>query len=286
MSLEEPDSRTFAKEDPRGFLARWKGPIVIDEVQRAPDLLSYIQTEVDRDPSPGRFALTGSQNLMLMEKVSQTLAGRCGILHLLPFSRAELEEQKQVEPSSPDKVFTNRKTNLDCWEIIRSGFYPPIHDRGIPPEVWLSDYVRTYVERDLRTLVNIGDLETFERFVKLCAGRVGQLLNYSSLASDCGVAVDTARRWVSALKISFIVFTLPPHHRNFNKRVIRSPKLYFHDTGLACTMLGIRNQDQLFAHTASGHRFEDQSIADLGGSENDLSMVAFSISLFNNALVF
>ena len=166
VSLEEPDSRAFAKEDPRGFLARYRGPTVIDEVQRVPDLLSYIQTEVDRDPSPGRFVLTGSQNLMLMEKVSQTLAGRCGIFHLLPFSRAELERQKQAEPSSPDKLFENRKTNLDCWEIIRSGFYPPIHDRSIPPEVWLSDYVRTYVERDLRILVNIGDLETFERFVR------------------------------------------------------------------------------------------------------------------------
>ncbi len=263
VSLEEPDSRAFAKEDPRGFLARYRGPVVIDEVQRVPDLLSYIQTEVDRDPSPGRFVHTGSQNLMLMEKVSQTLAGRCGILHLLPFSRAELEGQKQVEPSSPDKLFTNRKTKLDCWEIIRSGFYPPIHDRGIPPEVWLSDYVRTYVERDLRTLVNIGDLETFERFVKLCAGRVGQLLNYSSLASDCGVAVDTARRWISVLKTSFIAFTLPPHHRNFNKRVIKSPKLYFHDTGLACFMLGIRNQDQLFAHPLRGALFENYVVAEV-----------------------
>lgn len=263
VSLEEPDSRAFAKEDPRGFLARYRGPTVIDEVQRVPDLLSYIQTEVDRDPSPGRFVLTGSQNLMLMEKVSQTLAGRCGIFHLLPFSRAELERQKQAEPSSPDKLFENRKTNLDCWEIIRSGFYPPIHDRSIPPEVWLSDYVRTYVERDLRILVNIGDLETFERFVKLCAGRVGQLLNYSSLASDCGVAVDTTRRWISVLKTSFLAFTLPPHHRNFNKRVIKSPKLYFHDTGLACFLLGIRNQDQLFAHPLRGALFENYIIAEV-----------------------
>jgi len=135
VSLEEPDLRAFAKEDPRGFLARHKGPILIDEVQRVPDLLSYIQTEVDRDASPGRFVLTGSQNLVLMEKVSQTLAGRCGILHLLPFSRAELEMQKQIEPGSADRLFTNRKTKLDCWEVIRSGFYPPIHDRGIPPEV-------------------------------------------------------------------------------------------------------------------------------------------------------
>ncbi|MBN1105070.1 MAG: ATP-binding protein [Deltaproteobacteria bacterium] len=263
VSLEETDVRNFAKEDPRGFLSRFSGPAVIDEVQRTPDLLSYIQTEVDRDPSPGRYVLTGSQNLMLMEKVSQTLAGRCGILHLLAFSRAELEKQVQGEPASADKLFANRATSLDRWEIIRIGFYPPIHDRGIPPEVWLSDYVRTYVERDLRTLVNVGDLETFERFLKLCAGRIGQLVNYASLASDCGVAVDTARRWISVLKTSFIVFMLPPHYRNFNKRIIKSPKLYFHDTGLACLLLGIRNQDQLFAHPLRGALFENYIVAEV-----------------------
>lgn len=236
---------------------------MIDEVQRTPDLLSYIQTEVDRNPSPGHYVLTGSQNLMLMEKVSQTLAGRCGILHLLAFSRAELEKQDQAEPDSPNKLFANPETSLDCWEIIRVGFYPPIHDRRIPAEIWLSDYVRTYVERDLRTLVNIGDLETFERFLKLCAGRIGQLLNYSSLASDCGVAVDTARRWISVLKTSFIVFMLPPHYRNFNKRVIKSPKLYFHDTGLACLLLGIRNLDQLFVHPLKGALFENHIVSEV-----------------------
>jgi len=263
VSLEETDSRTFAKEDPRGFLARFKGPILIDEVQRAPDLLSYIQTEVDRDHSPGRFVLTVSQNILLMEKVSQSLAGRCGVLHLLPFSRAELETQNQGEPGSPEMLFANRETKLDCWGTIRTGFYPPIHDRGIPAEIWLSDYVRTYVERDLRTLVNIGDLETFERFVKLCTGRIGQLLNYSSLASDCGIAVDTAKRWISVLKTSFLVFLLQPHYRNFNKRIIKSPKLYFHDTGLACVLLGIRNQEQLFAHPLRGALFENYIVAEV-----------------------
>ena len=263
VSLEETDVRLFAKEDPRGFLARYPGATVIDEVQRAPDLLSYIQTDVDRDPSPGRFVLTGSQNLMLMEKVSQSLAGRCGVLHLMPFSRAELERQKQDEPGNPEKLFSNRETRLDCWEIIRTGFYPPIHDRGIPPEIWLADYLRTYVERDVRTLVNIGDLETFERFVRLCAGRIGQLVNSSSLASDCGVAVDTARRWISILKTSFIVFLLPPHHRNFNKRVIKSPKLYFYDTGLACLLLGIRDAGQVFSHPLRGSLFENYILAEV-----------------------
>lgn len=263
VSLEETDTRAFAREDPRGFLTRFPGRLVIDEVQRVPDLLSHLQSVVDRDPLPGRFVLTGSQNLLLMEKVSQTLAGRCGILHLLPFSRAELERQSQQDPAIPPTLFANRESHLDCWGLIRAGGYPPIHDRGIPPEVWLSDYVRTYVERDVRALVNVGDLETFERFLKLCAGRVGQILNYASLAGDCGVSVDTARRWLSVLKASFIVFLLPPHHRNFNKRLIKSPKLYFYDTGLVCYLLGIREAGQLDGHPLRGALFEGYVVGEV-----------------------
>ena len=263
VSLEEPDTRTFAREDPRGFLHRFGGPVVIDEAQKVPDLLSYIQASVDRDPAPGRFVLTGSQNLLLMEKVSESLAGRSAILHLLPFSRAELEGQQQPDPSGAGSLFANRETRLDLWETIRTGFYPPVRDRGIPPEIWLSDYVRTYVERDVRTLVNVGDLDVFERFVKLSAGRIGQLLNASSLASDCGISVDTARRWLSVLKTSFLVFLLPPHHRNFNKRIIRSPKLYFHDTGLACLLLGIRTAEQLVAHPLRGALFENHVVTEV-----------------------
>lgn len=263
VSLEESEVRAFAKDDPRGFLERFKGPLVIDEVQRCPDLLSYIQTAVDLAPSPGRFVLTGSQNILLMEKVSQSLAGRCGIFHLLPFSRAELENQKQAEPGDAEKLFANRKSSLECWDIIRTGFYPPIHDRGVAPELWLSDYVQTYVERDVRALANIGDLETFERFLKLCAGRIGQLTNYSALAADCGISVDTARRWISILKTSFIAFLLPPYHRNFNKRIIKTPKLYFHDTGLACLLLGIRSTEQIFSHPLRGALFENYVIAEV-----------------------
>jgi len=263
VSLEESEVRAFAKNDPRGFLERFKGPLVIDEVQRCPDLLSYIQTAVDFDPSPGRFVLTGSQNILLMEKVSQSLAGRCGILHLLPFSRVELENQIQAEPDDADKLFANRTSSLECWEIIRTGFYPPIHDRGVAPDIWLSDYLQTYVERDVRALANIGDLETFERFLKLCAGRIGQLTNYSALAADCGISVDTARRWLSILKTSFIAFLLPPYHRNFNKRIIKTPKLYFHDTGLACLLLGIRTSEQIFAHPLRGALFENYIVAEV-----------------------
>jgi predicted AAA+ superfamily ATPase len=263
VSLEDGDARDLAKSDPRGFLARYPGPVVIDEAQRVPDLLSYLQVSVDSDPRPGRIVLTGSQNLLLMEKVSQTLAGRCGVLHLLPFSRVELAGQSQSEPAGPDTLFANRVPQGSCWDAIRTGFYPPIHDRHIPPEVWLSDYLRTFVERDVRAMVNVGDLDTFERFLALCAGRIGQILSYSSLASDCGVSVDTARRWISVLSTSFILFRLTPFHRNFSKRVIKSPKLYFWDTGLACHILGIRDSGQLENHPLRGALFENLVVTEV-----------------------
>ena len=261
-SLEDIETRQFAQEDPRGFLRQHSDAVILDEVQRCPDLVSYIQTDVDRDDTPGRFILTGSQNFLLMERISQSLAGRSAILHLLPLSRSELEGQSPSPTTMPQELFQNQSSRLDCWDIIRSGLYPRIHDREIPSEIWLSDYIRTYVERDLRSLLNVGDLETFERFLALCAGRTGQLLNFSSLASDSGIAVDTARRWISILKTSFLVFLLRPHHRNFNKRVIRSPKLYFHDTGLACQLLGIKTSQQLIHHPLRGALFENFVIAE------------------------
>ena len=263
VSLEQVDQRRFAREDPLGFLAQFHGSVIIDEVQHVPDLLSYIQVAVDEDPSPGRFILTGSHNFLLMDRVSQTLAGRCGILNLLPFSRAELEGQKQVEPGSPSGLFSNRTTNLHLWQTLLTGFYPRIHDRQIPPEVWLPDYIQTYIERDVRSLSNIGDLDVFERFLALCAGRAAQLLSYSGLASDCGISVDTARRWMSVLKTSFIIFLLHPHHRNFNKRVTKSPKLYFYDTGLLCQLLGVRESGQIVQHPLRGAIFENHVIAEV-----------------------
>ncbi len=172
------------------------------------------------------------------------------------------EGQAQAEPAEPTALFANRRTRLELWQTVHTGFYPPIHDRRIPADIWLSDYVRTYNERDLRTLINVGDLTTFERFVKLCAGRVGQLANTSALAADCGIAVDTARRWLSALVTSFVVFLLPPHHRNFNKRLIKSSKLYFHDTGLACHLLGIRERGQLLDHPLRGGLFESYVVSE------------------------
>jgi len=263
VSLEQLDQRGFAREDPLGFLAQFQGPVIIDEIQHVPDLLSYIQVAVDEDPSPGRFILTGSHNFLLMSRVSQTLAGRCGVLNLMPFSRAELEGQKQAEPDTAPALFSNRTTRLQLWQTLRTGFYPRIHDRQIPPEVWLADYIQTYIERDVRSLSNIGDLNAFERFLALCAGRAAQLLSYSGLASDCGISVDTARRWISVLKTSFIVFLLPPHHRNFNKRVVKSPKLYFYDTGLLCQLLGIRETDQIVSHPLRGAIFENYVVAEV-----------------------
>jgi hypothetical protein len=198
-----------------------------------------------------------------MSRVSQTLAGRCGILNLMPFSRAELEGQKQGEPGRAASLFSNRTTRLNLWQTLRMGFYPRIHDRRIPPEIWLPDYIQTYIERDVRSLSNIGSLDTFARFLALCAGRAGQLLNYSGLALDCGISVDTARRWISVLTASFIVFLLPPHHRNFNKRVVKSPKLYFYDTGLLCHLLGIREDPQIVSHPLRGAIFENYVVAEV-----------------------
>ena len=263
VSLEQVDQRRFAREDPLGFLAQFHRPVIIDEVQQVPDLLSYIQGVVDEDPSPGRFILTGSHNFLLMSRVSQTLAGRCGILNLMPFSRAELEGQKQAEPGTAAGLFSNRTTRLPLWQTLRTGFYPRIHDRQIPPEVWLPDYIQTYIERDVRNLSNIGDLDRFERFLALCAGRAAQLLSYSGLASDCGISVDTARRWLSVLKTSFIIFLLPPHHRNFNKRVLKNSKLYFYDTGLLCQLLGIREASQIVSHPLRGPIFENHVVAEV-----------------------
>lgn len=263
VTLEATEPRLFARDDPNGFLERYAGPVIIDEVQRVPEILSEIQTSVDRNDTPGRFVLTGSHNFLLMSQVSQTLAGRCGILHLLPFSRAELERQEQPEPAGAEDLFQNRRTGLDLWKTVRTGFYPRIHDRGIPPEVWLPDYIQTYLHRDVRALTNVGDLETFERFLMLCAGRVGQLLNYSSLANDCGVSADTARRWISVLKTSFIVFLLEPHHQNFNKRLIKSPKLYFYDTGLVCHLLRVRDGRQLQTLPQRGEVFENYIVSEV-----------------------
>ena len=212
VSLEDPDQRGFATRDPRGFLAQFEGRVILDEAQRAPDLFSFIQTRVDEEDVPGRFVLTGSQNFLLLRSVGQSLAGRCALLHLLPFSLSELHGREPVDPAQlGERVPTaKRAADGDLMEVLWSGFYPRIHDKRLDAREWLRGYVHTYVERDVRELTNVGDLATFELFLRLCAGRNGQLLNLSSLAVDAGITHSTARRWLSILEASFVVMLLRP----------------------------------------------------------------------------
>jgi hypothetical protein len=248
-NLEQPDVRSFALDDPRAFLAGYPDGAVIDEVQRCPDLLSYIQVLVDEKKTPGRWVLTGSQNLLLLESVSQSLAGRTAILHLLPLSRSEARRFK-VYPKALD-------------EVMLTGGYPAIFDKRIPFADWLGAYVATYVERDVRTISNVSDLTAFQRFLELCAGRTAQLLNLSALANDVGVSQPTAKAWLSILEASFIAFRLAPFHANLRKRLVKMPKLHFYDTGLVCWLLGIRTPEQLRAHPLRGAIFETWVVSEV-----------------------
>lgn len=265
VSLEEPDVRSRALEDPRGFLARFRGPSILDEAHRAPDLFSYLQGLVDRPHAPGPFVLTGSHNFLLLEQVSQSLAGRAAVLHLLPLSVAELARRPPLplETLAGTAPAGARPLAGGLLETLWKGFYPRIHDRAVPPVEWFGSYVQTYLERDVRVVLNVGDLETFGRFLRLCAGRSGQILDLTSLASDAGVSHTTARRWLSVLEASFLVVLLRPYHRNFGKRLVKNPKLYFLDTGLLCYLLRIRSSDDLDAHASRGAIFESFVLAEL-----------------------
>lgn len=245
VTLEDPDLRRFAVDDPRGFLGAYAQGAILDEIQRAPELPSYLQGLVDADPRPGRFILTGSHQFELMTQVSQSLAGRTALLRLLPFTLAEARRAH-----APGET-------LDLAQILLTGFYPRIHDRRLNPTQALADYFATYVERDLRQLVAVHDLQRFERFVRLCAGRTGQLLNLSSLGNDAGVSHVTARAWIDLLQTSFIVHLLPPWFANSGKRLIKTPKLYFHDVGLASWLLGLRTPDQVRRDPLWGSLFEN-----------------------------
>ncbi|MFH0801031.1 MAG: ATP-binding protein [bacterium] len=263
-TLELPDQRAFAMEDPRGFLSQFEGPVILDEAQRVPDLFSYIQVMVDEQNKAGQFILTGSHNFLLLQGISQSLAGRCAVLHLLPFSHAELSGHKPFTLSE-----LGRKTyqgtgapGKKLAEVLFTGFYPRIHDKRLPPQDWLGNYYQTYLERDVRNVLKMGDLESFGRFVRLCAGRNAQLLNLSSLASDCGITHTTARRWISVLEASFLIVLLRPHHQNFGKRLIKSPKLYFLDTGLLCFLLQIRFPEELHHHAMKGGIFESYVLSE------------------------
>ncbi len=263
FSLENPDTRQIALNDPRGFLNSVKTGTILDEIQRAPDLVSYIQTMVDEDDQPGRFILTGSQNFLLSEKISQSLAGRTAILHLLPFSKRELLGQQPITIDSFPMVSEMDSDSTDLWQLLYQGFYPRIHDKQLNPTEWYAWYYQTYIERDVRLLQNIGDINTFTRFVRLCAGRNGQLVNFTNLAADAGITHTTARRWLSILQASFIVALVQPYHENFRKRITKSPKLYFFDTGLLAFLLGIRNAEELQFHAMRGSVFESFVFSEL-----------------------
>ncbi|MGE0009735.1 MAG: ATP-binding protein [Candidatus Babeliales bacterium] len=251
VSLENPDNRAFAKEDPRGFLDHHRNPngIIIDEVQYAPDLLSYIQTDVDLTGKKGYYVITGSQNILLNEAVSQSLAGRVSIFTLLPFSLEELAGAHLVPESLEEMLF--------------KGCYPRIWADKLDPLDWYPNYINTYIERDVRLIKNVTDLSLFQKFMGLCAGRVGQILNYSAIANDCGVTMPTVKAWISILEQSYICFEVQPYHNNFSKRLIKSSKLYFYDTGLACSLLGITSSDQLANHYLKGGIFESFVISEL-----------------------
>jgi len=242
VSLEGTDVRAYARDDPRGFLHEYRRGAVIDEVQRAPDLTSYLQGEVDHDPAPGRFVLTGSQHFGLGAAVSQSLAGRVGVLHLLPPGLDELRRFGKPSPS--------------LLEVLWTGAYPRIHDRRIPADMWLRAYFATYVERDVRSVRNIVDLEAFSTFVAMAAGRSACELNLSALAGDVGVRHNTIRAWLSVLEASFLVFRAPAYRSNLRKRHVKAPKLHFLDSGLACHLLGIRSAEELRHHPLRGAIFE------------------------------
>jgi predicted AAA+ superfamily ATPase len=242
LSLEALDMRDFARSDPRGFLAQHPGGVIIDEIQHVPEILTYLQSDIDARPDPGRFILTGSQHFGLSQYIAQSLAGRCGILVLLPPSIKELRDF----PSAPDDLFS----------LLWQGAYPRIYDRNIPAQQWLADYIATYVQRDVRQVINVNDLQTFTGFLKLCAGRTGQEINLSTLGSDAGVSHNTARAWISVLETSYIVHRLPAWHVNIRKQIVKTPKLHFFDSGLLCYLLGIREPEQLRLHPLRGAIFE------------------------------
>jgi predicted AAA+ superfamily ATPase len=251
VNLEALDNREFARSDPRGFLGQFPSHagMIIDEVQHVPELLSYIQVLVDENPRQYKFVLTGSQNILLNQNVTQTLAGRTAIFKLLPLSISELK--------------ANNLCQNEVEQYIFQGCYPKIYSENITAATWYNNYIDTYIERDVRQLKNIHDLTAFQHFIKLCAGRIGQVLSLADLGKDCGIDAKTVKAWLSILEASYVIFLLQPYYNNFNKRLIKAPKLYFIDTGVACSLLGISEPSQLHSHFLRGGLFENFIISDL-----------------------
>lgn len=251
VNFEEADVRRFFSEDPQGFLRNYDKYVIFDEAQRVPELFSYLQVKTDNDKIMGQYVLSGSQNFLLLEKITQSLAGRVGLFKLLPLSHAELAAH---EPNlrSPEVA-----------EMLFKGGYPTLYDRGLPTSRYYQNYLETYIERDARNVLNIKDLNTFQQFIRLCAGRIGQPLNIQNLANDAGVSVPTVKNWLSILEASYILFQLPPFFENFNKRLVKSSKLYFYDTGLLCHLLGLDAPEQLPQFYLRGSVFENMAILEL-----------------------
>ncbi len=249
ISLEDPDIARLAREDPRGLLESYKNGLILDEAQGVPEIFLYLKTEIDKDPVPGRYIVTGSYQFSLLEGVTESLAGRAAFISLYPFSVEELKG--------------GGIPLCDPFASILKGFYPPVYDRDVTVYDWYTNYIASYVERDVRSVINVRDLGQFQTFLKMCASRVGQLINLSALAQDCGISHNTAKTWISVLESSGIVFLLKPYYRNFGKRLVKSPKLFFIDTGLLCRLLGIRDAEQLFMHPNRGNIFESYVIADM-----------------------
>ncbi|MBO9615168.1 MAG: ATP-binding protein [Dyadobacter sp.] len=249
ISLENPDNRAFAADDPVGFLREYSEHVIFDEVQQVPGLFSYIQTIVDESRQMGQFILSGSQNFQLLNNITQSLAGRVVLFKLLPFDFAEMKSADLLADTFP--------------EVCLNGFYPAIYDRSIDPTIFYANYIQTYVERDVTELANIRDLRQFRTFLSLCAARIGQLMNLSSIANECGISQPTAKAWLSILESSYITFPLQPFYRNFSKRVVKTPKIYFYDTGLLCHLLGIRDTATFAESTLRGNIFENLVIAEI-----------------------
>lgn len=243
VNLENIDIRTYASKDPRGFLSEFNKYVIFDKVQRVPELFSYLQVKVDEDKIMGQYILSGSQNFHLMQSISQSLAGRVALFKLLPFDIQEMQQAGWLHE--------------DYAENLIRGFYPGIYDREISPKFFYANYVNTYVERDLSELIQVKDLKLFRNFISLCAARVGQLLNLNSLANECGISQPTAKSWISVLETSYIIYLLQPLHANFNKRITKSPKLYFYDTGLLSFLLKINDASSLKISSYKGSLFEN-----------------------------
>ena len=249
VSLENPDILEFARSDPRGFLAQYSKGAILDEIQRAPFLFSYLQQVLDEPQKKGLFILTGSNNFLLQENITQTLSGRIAYLQLLPLSLKEFKAAGKLQSGYP-------------IHIIKGG-YPEVNTKKIQAADWYSGYISTYVERDVRQLKNISNLSLFGKLLRLCAGRTGQILNHTALSNDCGIDQKTVASWLSILQSSYIIYLLKPYHTNFNKRIIKSPKLYFYDTGLACSLLGITQAKEMITHSAKGPLFENMIVTEL-----------------------